>query len=117
MIKAPDDPRSLLPLSSSSFYILLTLAEGQHHGYSIAKELEISTGGTVRLGPGTLYRLLRQMVADGWIKEVESEGDERRRCYRLTKWGRRVAVAEAERLSEVVRMAQLRQLIPTRAGA
>ncbi len=102
-----------LPLGASSFYILLALAEGERHGYSISKEVEEETSGSVRLGPGTLYRLIKQMVADGWISEVHKidPEDPRRRYYKLTPWGRRIARAEAERLANAVRKAQDRKLL------
>ena len=113
------DPRVFLPLSSSAFYILLALAHGDRHGYSISKEVEESTDGVVRLGPGTLYRIIKQMVVDGWITEVQDDapGDPRRRPYRLTAWGRRVACAEAERLASAVRVARDRKLLSAGAFA
>jgi DNA-binding PadR family transcriptional regulator len=103
------DPGSLLPLGSSAFQILLSLAEGERHGYSVAKAIEAATNGATRLRPGSLYRLLKQMVTDGWIAETES--DDRRRYYRLTPWGRKIAQAEAQRLRELVRRAQAVQLL------
>jgi DNA-binding PadR family transcriptional regulator len=96
-----------------AYHILLALADGERHGYSIIKEVEEATYGTVRLLAGTLYRLLKEMVADGWIVETEGdEGDERRRYYRLTPRGRRVAIAESERLESLVRVARARKLLP-----
>ena len=111
------DLATLLPLGAKPFHILLTLAEGDRHGYSIGKEVEEATGGAIRLGPGTLYGLLKQMVDDGWIAEVRSgpDDDPRRRYYRLTPRGRRIAQAEAERLADLVRVARSRRLLP--AGA
>jgi DNA-binding PadR family transcriptional regulator len=108
------DVRTLLPLGVGAFYILLALADGDRHGYSISKEVDASTDGTVRLGPGNLYRTLRQMVADGWIVEtdqVDAE-DSRRRYYRLLPYGRRIAEAEAERLTALVSVARTRLLLP-----
>jgi DNA-binding PadR family transcriptional regulator len=99
----------VLPLGASAFQILLSLAEGERHGYSVAKAIEAATNGATRLRPGSLYRLLKQMVADGWI--VETESDDRRRYYRLTPWGRRIAAAEAERLRDLVRRAHSAKLI------
>ena len=111
------DPAHLLPLTQSAFHILLALADGQRHGYSITKEVIDSTGGKIRLGSGTLYRQLRQMTIDGWITEIErDDGDAMgRRYYRLTPWGRRLAQAEAERLHALVKLARSRSLLP--AGA
>jgi len=111
------DPRSLLPLSPAAFYILVALAEGERHGYSITKEVEAATEGAIRLGAGTLYRLIREMLADGWIREVGERGDgddpvSRRRYYALKPWGRSIAEAEAARLDSLLRVARSRRLLP-----
>jgi DNA-binding PadR family transcriptional regulator len=109
------DPAGALPLTAAAFQILLALAPAlERHGYSITKEVEATTQGAVKLGPGTLYRQLKQMVIDGWIVETEVDEDEetRRRYYRLTPWGLRIARAEAARLDAVVRTARLRELLP-----
>jgi DNA-binding PadR family transcriptional regulator len=116
------DPRSLLPLSPAAFYILVALAEGDRHGYGITKEVEGATGGAVRLGAGTLYRLIREMLADGWIREVGERGEagdpiSRRRYYALAPWGRRIAEAEAQRLDSLLRVARSRRLLPAPSGA
>ncbi|HTX56181.1 MAG TPA: PadR family transcriptional regulator [Candidatus Acidoferrales bacterium] len=112
-MEATGDPHVFLPLSPSAFYIMLVLAAEERHGYSIAKEVEEATNGTVRLGPGTLYRVIKQMVTDGWIIEVDrvDSGDPRRRYYRLTSWGRRIARAEASRMADAVRTAMDRRLL------
>jgi DNA-binding PadR family transcriptional regulator len=112
------DPRELLPLGAATFYILLALAGGERHGYAIAKEVEEQTAGTVRLGPGTLYRTIKQLTADGWIAETDGTEDderERRRTYRLTPRGRRIAQAEAQRLEDLVTVARTRRLLPARS--
>jgi DNA-binding PadR family transcriptional regulator len=106
----------VLPLGASAFHILLALAEGESHGASIAAEVESATEGAIHLMPGALYRYLKQMTEDGWIVEHEAEDDDgRRKYYRLTPWGRRIAQAEAQRLETVVRLARARRLLP--AGA
>lgn len=106
----------MLPLTPAVFHILLALADRERHGYSIMQEVEARTDGKVRLGPGTLYGSIKRMLADGLIEEVEARpdpelDDERRRYYRLTGFGRRVAAAEAERLLSLVRDAQAKRLI------
>lgn len=116
------DPKLHIPLSPTTLYILLTLAEGDRHGYAIIKDIETATSGDVRLLPGTLYRLIKQLVDDRWIIEVEGprddvEDDQRRRYYRLTPWGRDITRAEIERLSHVVRMAQSRKLFANASRA
>lgn len=102
-------------VSMSAFHILLALADGERHGYSIIKEVEEETERAVRLGPGTLYRMLRQLLDDGWIAEVDrvDENDPRRRYYRLTPRGRKAAQHEAARLANLVRIARNRRLLPS----
>lgn len=102
-----------MPLGASTFYILLALADRERHGAEIAAEVEDATDGETRLMPGALYRYLKQMLTDGWIEEYEGgDDDARKRYYRLTPRGRRVAQLEARRLDNVVRMARLRRLLP-----
>jgi DNA-binding PadR family transcriptional regulator len=107
---------ALLPLTPAAFHILLTLLGGERHGYAIMREVETSTGGTFHLGPGTLYRSIRQLlalelIADGEERVDLSLSDERRKYYRITERGRRAARAEAERLAQLVRLAQERALL------
>lgn len=104
------DVAASLPLSTSGFHILLVLADGERHGYAIAKEIAEATNGAISLGPATLYRTIKQFLADGWIAEVAGD-DERRRVYRLTPRGRKIAQAEAKRLEAVVRVAHERRLL------
>ena len=117
MLNRRQDPSELLPLPQSAFHILLALADGERHGYSITKEVAATTRGKIRLGSGTLYRQLKQMSTDGWIVEIERDDDDAmgRRYYRLTPWGRRIAQAEASRLQELVDMARSRRLLPVTA--
>lgn len=114
------DLRDVLPLGAATFYILLALAGGDRHGYGIIKEVDEQTDGTVKLGPGTLYRIVKQLLADGWIAELDGDADgddDRRRTYRLTPRGRSVARAEAERLDALVTVARQRRLLPAPARA
>ncbi|HEV3468093.1 MAG TPA: PadR family transcriptional regulator [Pyrinomonadaceae bacterium] len=110
------DPEKLLPLTPSVFHILLALADAERHGYGIIKEVEARTDGRVRLGPGTLYGSIKRMLDERLIEESDARpdpalDDERRRYYRLTDFGRRVAAAEAERLSGLVAVARAKQLL------
>jgi DNA-binding PadR family transcriptional regulator len=110
---SPDD---LLPLTPAVFHILLALAGGERHGYGIMQEIAASTDRQLRIGPATLYRSIKQMMAQGLIEESSVRpdpalDDERRRYYRMTAFGREVARAEAERLARLVRAAQARQLL------
>jgi DNA-binding PadR family transcriptional regulator len=104
--------RGLLPLSSAVFYILLALAEGERNGAAITKEVEDMTAGAVTLPPGTLYRLIKQLVADRWIDEAPGDSDDqRRRYYCLTPRGRKIAGMEATRLEDLVRVSRARRLL------
>jgi DNA-binding PadR family transcriptional regulator len=109
-------PESHLPLAPATFQILLTLVDGERHGYAIMKEVADRTEGTVRLGPGTLYGALKrllegELVAEGGELVDPQLGDQRRRYYRLTEFGLRVARAEARRLEALVRAARGKRLI------
>jgi DNA-binding PadR family transcriptional regulator len=103
------DPESLLPLPAAVFHILLALADGDRHGYAIIQEVADRTDGRLRLGAATLYRSLHRMLEQGLILETDerpAEDDERRRYYRLTKFGESVARAEARRLAELLKLAR-----------
>ena len=104
-------------LRSVEFHVLLALAGEERHGYAILQEIVALTGGELQLEPGTLYRALHRMLKDGWVAESARRpaadlDDERRRYYRLTPLGRRVAEAETARLQAVVRLARRRRLAP-----
>jgi len=118
---APPDPQDFLPLTPAIFHIVLALAGGERHGYGIMQEIAASTQDQLHIGPGTLYRSLKQMLALGLIEEADERpdpalDDERRRYYRLTDLGRRVAQAEALRLQQLVAQAQAKQLLPGAQG-
>lgn len=109
-------PESLLPLTPAVFHILLALADGERHGYGIMQTVSALTDGTVRLGPGTLYRSIKSMLASGLIAASAERpdlalDDERRRYYCLTVFGRRVAAAEARRLAHLVAVASSKPLL------
>ena len=115
-------PEEFLPLTPAMFHILLALADKERHGYHIMREVDERTEGNVKLGPGTLYGSIKRMMADGLIEELEERpdpelDDERRRYYRLTDFGFRVASAEAQRLEQMVRSARAKKLLPrTKSG-
>jgi DNA-binding PadR family transcriptional regulator len=110
----------LMPLPPAVFHILVSLAEGDRHGYAIIQDVALRTGGDVKLGPGTLYRSIQRMLEQDLIIETDSRpapgaDDERRRYYRITPFGRQVARAEAERLSALVAMARSTGLFSRKA--
>ncbi|HEY6410641.1 MAG TPA: PadR family transcriptional regulator [Ktedonobacteraceae bacterium] len=111
-------PETLLPLTPAVFHILLALADGEKHGYAIMQEVGArTTGGAMRMGPGTLYGSIQRMLKDGLIVEARERtdpvhGEERRRYYRLTGFGQRVLQAEALRLEQLVHLAHSKQVLP-----
>ena len=114
------NPDDFLPLSPAMFHILLALADRERHGYDIMREVGERTEGKVRMGPGTLYGSIKRMLNDGLVEELDERpdpdmDDERRRYYRLTDFGLRVATAEAERLAQLVKSARNKKLISARS--
>lgn len=105
--------RKLDPLPSAAFQILLALAGGDLHGYAIMRAVEDQSDGRVRLGPGTLYGSIQTLLEEELIREVDGDGaaTERRRVYRLTAAGRKVARSEAERIADLVRVARARKIL------
>jgi DNA-binding PadR family transcriptional regulator len=103
------------PLTPVVLHILLALAEGERHGYAIAQDVEDTTRGQVRMGPGTLYGSIQRMLAASLIEEAPRRGhegeDERRRFYRMTTLGKRTLEAELDRLSDVVHIARAKRLL------
>ncbi len=108
----PSDPTALRP---AVFHVLLALAREDLHGLGVAKAVDEATSGSVRLGPGTLYRSLKEMAAQGLIAEVPAPPggeDPRRRFYRITERGRVLVQTEAERLARIVEVAREIQVLP-----
>jgi DNA-binding PadR family transcriptional regulator len=99
-----------LPLKPADFHILLALSSGPLHGYGIMKEVERESGGEVRLEIGSLYRLLGRLLNDGLLEIGASDG--RRRYYALTRFGRKVLMAEARRLEGLVDIMRAHKLLP-----
>jgi DNA-binding PadR family transcriptional regulator len=113
-------PESLLPLPPAAFHILMSLAAGDRHGYAIIQDVAARTADQLRLGAGTLYRSLQRMLEQGLIIESGDRpaadlDDERRRYYRITAFGEKVARAEARRLTDLVRLARRSGFAPERA--
>ena len=99
------------PLKPHWFYILLALAEGERHGLAVARDVQTLSDGAVRLWPATLYGSLDELRARRWIEELDEnpqDESERRRYYRLTRAGRAVLTAEADRLGRLARLARSR---------
>jgi DNA-binding PadR family transcriptional regulator len=115
-----DDVDRHLPLKPVAFQVLLSLAEGERHGYGITQDVASRTAARLQLEPGNLYRALRVMLDDGLIEESEKRpapdlDDERRRYYRITALGRKVAAAEIARLEAVIADAKAKRWIRGKA--
>jgi DNA-binding PadR family transcriptional regulator len=107
--------RKLDPLPSAAFQILLSLADEDLHGYGIMRQVAEQTGDRMRLGPGTLYSSIQTLLEEGCIEEVDVREDaalgrERRRYYRLTSAGRKLACTEADRLADLLRVARSKKI-------
>lgn len=102
------------------FHILLSLGEGERHGYALKREIALRTAGKMKLGPGVLYGSINKMLEQGLIEESDERpdahlDDERRRYYRITPYGRKVAQAEVERMRELVHLAAAKFGVPRHA--
>jgi DNA-binding PadR family transcriptional regulator len=110
-----------MPLTAVEFHVLLSLSDGERHGYAILQEVTDRTGGQITLRTGTLYTVIKRMLEGGWLEEAparpRAEDDERRRYYRLTALGRQIVRAEARRLQALVAIAQDKNLLPGRKTA
>jgi DNA-binding PadR family transcriptional regulator len=109
-----DDPRRFLPLTPHQFHILLALVDGPRHGYAVIQDVDQRTGGSLRLGTGTLYTAIARLVELGLLADAGRE-DDRRRFYKLTPRGRAVLRAETARLEALVRHAHDRGVRPAPA--
>jgi DNA-binding PadR family transcriptional regulator len=108
--------RTLDPLPSAAFQILLSLAGEDLHGYGIMRQVAEQTDGRMRLGPGTLYSSIQSLLEAKLIEELdhrenEKPGQERRRYYRLTSAGRKLARSEADRLAGFLRVARAKKIL------
>jgi len=90
-----DDTDKYLPLTESTYYIMLTLVEPLH-GYAVMQKIEEISKGTVKVGPGTLYGAFTSLEKEGLIVKVKEE--DRRKSYVLTPKGKKVLVNQIKRL-------------------
>jgi DNA-binding PadR family transcriptional regulator len=116
MVNAQTDSSPRLPLTPAVFHVLLALADGERHGYAIMQEVATSTGGQIKMGPGTLYGTLKRLLEARLIEESDERpdpqlDDDRRRYYRLSGVGEQVVRAEARRYAEIVALARGKKLL------
>ena len=110
------DPENHLPLTPAVFHILLSLSDGEKHGYAIMRVVEETTQSRMVLGPGTLYGAIKRLLKASLIAETDNRpdpvlDDSRRRYYELTDLGRKVLTAESERLAKLVEFARGKGLL------
>jgi DNA-binding PadR family transcriptional regulator len=118
--RVPETPADFLPLHKDTFHILVALADRDRHGYSIMQDVSARTNGQMKLSPSTLYGAVRRLLETGLIEELDERpdpenDDERRRYYRITRFGRQVAVAEARRLERLLSDARAAGLVARRS--
>lgn len=116
------DPTDHIPLNPRDYLVLLALTDGPRHGYGLVKDIEVQSGGVVRIDPANLYRSVKRMIGDGLVGDADtpaSEDDsaERRRYYGITELGEAVVRLEAERLAELTALARARSLLPEAEAA
>lgn len=109
-MNSQDEALQQLPLTETTFLILLSLSSGKKHGYLIMQDVERLSEGRISLGTGTLYGALGRLLDQGWIERVdeEQESGRPRKVYALSDLGRRILEAEAERLRSLLSAARLR---------
>ena len=117
---APNNVERFLPLPLPVLHLLLTLTEGERHGYALKRAILQRTEGKLNLGSGALYGSINKMLEQGFIEESDERpdahlDDERRRYYRITALGQRVVEAEAMRLRDLVRLAETQLALPKHA--
>lgn len=98
-----------VPLTPPIFYILLSLATKDRHGYDIMKQVESDSQGKVKLGAGTLYGAIKRMLEEKLITEVETE-HARRKYYQLTEKGSNMFSNELQRYNQAVELAKAKNL-------
>lgn len=112
--------QSFLPLPKDVLHILVSLADRDRHGYSVMQEVAERTNQAVKLSPSSLYSAIRRLLEQGFIEELSerpAEDDERRRYYRLTNLGREVAMAELQRMEQLLTSARKVGLVPKKGNA
>jgi DNA-binding PadR family transcriptional regulator len=113
-------PQDFLPLHRDTFHILVSLADRDRHGYSILLDVAERTSGALQFSPSSLYSSIKRLLNQGLIEELTERpdtehDDERRRYYRLTRLGRKVAQLEARRLEQLLADARATGLLRRRA--
>ena len=99
-------------MSPAAFFVLFSLADGEKHGYLIMQDVKVLSDGRFRMGPATLYSTIQKLADQSFIEEVESDSQNRRRNYRLTRAGKQLLNAEFSRQNEVLLLAKAKKVFP-----
>lgn len=99
-----------ISLTPQIFYILLSLATKERHGYEIMKQVESDSQSKIKLGPGTLYGAIKRMLEEKLIIELDTN-HARRKYYKLTEKGRAIFSNELQRYNQAVELAKERSLL------
>jgi len=115
--RIPDDLQRLLPLTPAVFFILFALADGEKHGYAIMQSVSRISDNQFRMGPGTLYSTIQRLLDLDLIEETkgvggQSDHEDQRRYYKLTRTGKAILAADISRMESVVRLARDKKLVP-----
>jgi DNA-binding PadR family transcriptional regulator len=105
-----DSMTKFLPLTPSQFFVLFALAEGEKHGYRIMHDVRALSGGTLRMGPATLYTTIQKLSDERFIEEISGKTGDRRRIYRLSSSGKRLLESEFSRQHEVLLLAKRKRI-------
>lgn len=103
----------IIPLTETTFFILLSLLPGPRHGYAIMKDVQTLSDNRIVFSTGTLYGALKRLLEDGWIERAAESSDldetgRVRKTYALTEQGKRILESEVLRLRRLVQAASLR---------
>ena len=91
-----------LPLTETTFYILLVLTTPAH-GYAIIQEIDKLSDGTVKVAAGTMYGAIENLLKLNWIEEIPSR-EKRRRVYQITDVGEKILTLEIERQKSLIKL-------------
>jgi DNA-binding PadR family transcriptional regulator len=103
----PDEHiKTMIPLTETSFYVLISLLEPLH-GYGIMQKVERLSQGRILFGPGTLYGAIKNLQSHGLITLVSHLQDKSKKTYLITDLGRRLIALEITRLKELIANAEM----------
>jgi len=116
------EAQNYLPLTETTFLVLVSLVSGPQHGYAIMKDVRDLSDGRVALSTGTLYGALKRLLGLGWIRRagdgpVAEETGRVRKVYALTDMGRRILDAETGRLQALVTVSRARAGVSCALGS